>query len=267
MYLSAERLALANQTVKETFEQCSVAWQTIPHWDTHDPSQTQVPNDNVKKPAILTLATTPVPFTVTLAEAIAPTPDAVLAAVIANTVTLASTVDDDVFTTLRKGSPKTEPITAAGATPITQEILDTLIAARADVENGGYRAPSCLITNIAGLQQLTKLTTSGFPGTDVLLPPANINSLQRAGALEKPVPATKTTMAYLLGRRQRIAPGGAMDASPGEEALDLAVSIPPSLEVVGEALPASPNSIQMIVRIGYALRVKDLTGYVAIINP
>ncbi|OBF52080.1 hypothetical protein A5787_07325 [Mycobacterium sp. 852002-50816_SCH5313054-b] len=265
MYLSAERLALANQTVKETFEQCSVAWQAIPHWDTRDPSQTQVPNDNVKNPQILSLTppiTVPA-FNVTLAEAIAPTPDAVLATVIINAVALAAKVDDAVFTALRTGA-NTEQIKGSAT---TQEILDALIAARADVENSGYRAPSCLVTNTKGLQELTKLTTSGFPGTDVLLPPANINSLQRAGALENPVPSKKFVLAYLLGRRQRIAPGDAMDASPGEEALDLAVSIPPSLEVVGEALPLSPNSIQLVVKIGFALRVKDLSGYVAILNP
>ena len=47
MYLSAERLALANQTILETFEQTSVAWQAIPHWDTGDPSQTLVRSDDV----------------------------------------------------------------------------------------------------------------------------------------------------------------------------------------------------------------------------
>lgn len=265
MYLSAERLALANQTVKETFEQCCVAWQAIPHWDTLDPSQTMVPNDNVTNPKILSLIPpVAVPFTVTLAEAIAPTPDVLLANVIANTVTLAAKVDDAVFTELRKGGPKTAQI---ASTPTTQHMLDALIAARADVEIGGYRAPSCLITNTAGLKQLTKLTTNGYPGTNVLLPPANINSLQRVGELEKPVPTKKPALAYLLGRRQRIAPAGAADASPGEEALDLAVSIPPSLEVVGEAPPPPTNSIQLSVRIGYALRVKDLSGYVVILNP
>ena len=39
MYLSAERMALASQAVQETFEQTSIAWQAIPHWDTGDPSQ------------------------------------------------------------------------------------------------------------------------------------------------------------------------------------------------------------------------------------
>src|SRR5262245_29328184 len=34
MYLSAERIAAANRAIQETFEQTSVAWQAIPHWDT-----------------------------------------------------------------------------------------------------------------------------------------------------------------------------------------------------------------------------------------
>ncbi|MGO9156955.1 hypothetical protein [Mycobacterium sp.] len=272
MYLSAERLALANKTVAETFAQCCVAWQAIPHWDTHDPSKTQVPRDNVGPPLDVFLPLTPplaVPFQVTLAEAIAPTPDELLANVIADTVQLASTVDDAVFTALRTvvAPPlKTAQIVAGGGGSVgPQEILNALIDARVSVESGGYRAPSCLITNTAGLKQLTNLTTNGFPATDVLLRPAHINSLQRAGALEpQPPPNKKSVMAYLLGRRQRIAPAGAMDASPGEEALDLAVSIPPSLEVVGDT---STNTIQLSVRIGYALRIKDVNGYVAILNP
>lgn len=43
MYLSAERLAVANRAVRETFEQTSVAWQAIPHWDTGDPDLGKVP--------------------------------------------------------------------------------------------------------------------------------------------------------------------------------------------------------------------------------
>ena len=53
MYLSAERLALANQEIQETFEQTCVTWQAIPHWDTGDPSQTFVRND------FMTAAATP----------------------------------------------------------------------------------------------------------------------------------------------------------------------------------------------------------------
>ncbi|MCV7378707.1 hypothetical protein BST11_00670 [Mycobacterium alsense] len=256
MYLSAERLALANQTVKETFEQSSAAWQNIPHWDTGDPSQTQVPNDNLKTPNFLTLTPLPEDFQVMLADVIAPKPDALLANVIAHTVKLAKAVDDAVFPALRTGAPEAK-IVKPGTTP---EILNGLIDARALVEQGGYRAPSSLITDTKGLKDLSALV-SGYPGTNVLLPPANINSLQRVDALETP-PAK--ALAYLLGRRQRIAPAGAADASAGEEPLDLAVSVPPSLEVVGGA---ANNMIQFRVRITYVLRIKDPSGYAVILRP
>jgi hypothetical protein len=45
MYLGAERIAVANTAIKETFEQTSIAWQAIPHWDTGDPAQTKVRRD------------------------------------------------------------------------------------------------------------------------------------------------------------------------------------------------------------------------------
>ena len=100
MYLSAERLALANQTVQETFEQTSIAWQAIPHWDTGDPGQTRVRNDVVPERR---RASSPLDTQadhadsvrqVTLAQASAPTPDALLADVMSATVKLARTVDD-----------------------------------------------------------------------------------------------------------------------------------------------------------------------------
>jgi hypothetical protein len=257
MYLNAERFALANQTVKETFEQCSVAWQTIPHWDTGDPSQTQVPNDNLSAPAFLSLIPPLVqPFTITVAEAIAPTPDELLENVIANTVILAQKVDDAVFPTLRAGA-HVEHIT----TPAAGDILNGLIDARVWVEQGGYRAPSCLVTDKAGLKLLTALTPAGIPGTELLLSPANINSLYRVDNVEVP---HVDAVGYLLGWRQRIAPGGAAEASGGEEALDLAVSVPPRLEVVGDT-PA--NLIQLTVHISYALRIKDQHGYSVILTP
>jgi hypothetical protein len=46
MYLSAERLAVANQAVRDTFEQTSIAWQAIPHWETGDPGQFRVRSDS-----------------------------------------------------------------------------------------------------------------------------------------------------------------------------------------------------------------------------
>ncbi len=260
MYLSADRLALANKAVTETFEQTSVAWQAIPHWDTRDPSKTQVPNGVVPPGAPLTLGLANKDFTVTLAEAIAPTPDAVLVAVIAKTVALAAAVDNTVFPALGAGA--SQQVTITTSSPPTQGDLTALIAARALVEAGGYRAPSCLITNTAGLQQLTTLTSGAIPGTDVLLRPADINALQRVDQI-----GPAKAMALLLGRRQRIAPGSAMEASPGEEALDLAVGIPPSLEVIGEAPAPNTNQIQLRVRINFVLRIKDPNGFVVILNP
>lgn len=53
--------------------------------------------------------------------------------------------------------------------------------------------------------------------------------------------------------------GGAAEASPGEEAVDLAVSVPPGLEVVGDT---TNNTIKLDVRLSYALRIKDEGGLV-----
>src|SRR4051812_14465225 len=104
MYLSAERLALANQAVRETFEQTSVAWQAIPHWETGDPAQTQAPNDNLTTPLFLGFETSYDEFDITVAEAVAPTPDGLLANVIAATTRLASKVDNAVIPALRPGA-------------------------------------------------------------------------------------------------------------------------------------------------------------------
>jgi hypothetical protein len=262
MYLSAERLALANQTVKETFERCSVAWQAFPHWNTGDPSQTMVPNDSLTAPLNVPLHLEPVDFTVTLAQTVAPLPDEMLELVIANTVKLAAAVDAAVFPALLTGTTPTVNIPIPPIPPSTVDLLDGLIVARAMVEDGGYRAPSCLVTDTIGLAVLAGSTiANGYSGTDVLLPPANINSLHRVNTL---APATDPDVrGWLLGRRQRIAHGGAAGASPGEEAVDLAVSIPPSLEVVG----ATANDIDLRVRISYVTRVKDQNGLVVIRVP
>ncbi|BDB43443.1 MULTISPECIES: hypothetical protein [Mycobacterium] len=255
MYLSAERLALANQTVRETFEQTSVAWQAIPHWDTGDPSQTAVSQDNLTPPINL-LSLTPahvVSFTLTLAEVVAPTADTLLANVIASTVQLAADFDTAVFPALLTGTTPKQVVGGITAS----DLLIALIAARAQVENNGYRAPSCLVTDTFGVMALAASTiANGYAGTDVLLPPANVNSLQRVDTLA----TDPDVRGWLLGRRQRIAPAGAADASAGEEAVDIAVSIPPSLEVVGEV---AANTIELRVRIAYATRVKDEGGLVA----
>lgn len=257
MYLSAERLALANRTIQETFEQTSIAWQSIAHWDTGDPGQTLVRNDVVNNPGFIPIELEYISFKVTLVQAQAPTPDPLLAEVIARTVDLAKAVDDRVIPALRNGSSWAD-LVLVGTKP--QEILDQLLPARANVEDKGYRAPSCLITNTPGLIAVTQLV-SGYSIADSLFTAATINSLHRASKVVNSAAANKKIRMVLLGRRQRIAHGGAPGASPGEEPVDLAVSVTPSLELVGEA----PDSkVELAVRIRYALRIKDAGGIVVI---
>jgi hypothetical protein len=122
-------------------------------------------------------------------------------------------------------------------------------------------------------ESLIDLSTlvGGYAGTDVLLGPAMINALHRVESLErnqlvppaaKPPPANLTRL-ILLGRRERIAQGAAWDASPGEEPVDLAVSVMPSLEVIGDT---PTNTIELNVRVSGAVRVKDPNGLVALVS-
>jgi hypothetical protein len=309
MYLSAERLAVANKAIQETFEQTSVAWQAIPHWDTGDPGQVQVRSDIMAPLGVgpyggnsIPVKTEPIPFYVTLAQACAPTPDALLAALMPRTVELAKKVDDYVIGELRKISPATTtpPPPTITQPAYVQEVLDALIDARVKVEDAGYRAPSCLLASTAALKAISHLV-SGVPVTESLLDAANINSLYRVRGLDDPpgpvvdsiavgtnagagkpaakkaaatkasagkgtaptgTPTPKTVRIMLmLGRMQRIAHGCAAMASPGEEPVDLAISVPPSLEVVGET---TQNYIELALRIRYALRIKDERGVVPI---
>jgi hypothetical protein len=307
MYLSAERIAIANKAVQETFEQTSVAWQAIPHWDTGDPGQVQVRNDVMAPLGVgpyggnsIPVKTEPIPFYVTLAQACAPTPDALLAALMPRTVELAQKVDDYVVGELRKISPAATPPTTPTITQpaYVQEVLDALIDARVKVEEFGYRAPSCLLASTAALKAISHLV-SGVPVTESLLDAANINSLYRVRGLDDPpvpvvdsldfgknagvrkpvaqkgtakkAPAGQSAdptgtqktvrIMLMLGRLQRIAHGCAAMASPGEEPVDLAISVPPSLEVVGET---TQNYIELALRIRYALRIKDARGVVPI---
>lgn len=259
MYLSAERLAIANQVTRETFEQCSIVWQAIPHWDVGDPSQTTVRKDNVTgPPAYLTLELLAEPFDVTLAETIAPAHDAVLAKVIATTAILARKFDEKVIPTLHSATIPT--VNVVTATP--SDLLWALIQARTKVELGGYRAPSAIVTNTLGLAALSQLV-SGYSVKDSLLGPANVNSLYRIDTLEPAVPTPPTpVLGWMVGRRQRIPQGGASEVSPGEEPVDIAVNVAPSLEVVGDI---AADTIQLMVRVSFATRVKDESGLVAFI--
>ncbi|MGV9798295.1 hypothetical protein ACWDTP_09565 [Mycobacterium sp. NPDC003449] len=271
MYLSAERMAVATRAVEETFAQTSIAWQTIPHWDTGDPGQTRVRDDNLTEPGFLPLEPRHVDFQVTLAQAGAPTADPLLAAVMAKAVALAGVFDGEVVTALRAMAT----VLSTEVAELTDQILlDALIDGRAKVEDAGYRAPSCLLVGTAGLKALSTLV-DGQAVTDSLLGAANVNALYRTPVLDdtenrgktpsgtsrsKQQPARRLLL-LTLGRRKRIARGGAAEASAGEEPVDIAFSVPPSPEVLGET---GTGRIELAVRLRYALRIKDAGGLAAV---
>jgi hypothetical protein len=291
MYLNAERLAIANQAIRDTFEQTSIAWQAIPHWDTGDPAQTKVRADSAyaapgnKGP----LGEPPVKvesysceFYVTVAQAISPTPDALLDAAIARTVQLAAEVDSYVLGKLL--APKNSSTTGTPG-----GLMNAFIDARANVEDAGYRAPSCLLTDTGGLKAINTFDF-GSPIMEPLLDAAEVNSRYRVNKLPPSKPADETKVVedkvskesevaakrakptgtadaeygrmLLLGRRQRIAHGGTAATKPGEEPVDLAISVPPSLEVIGET---NTGYIDLAVRIRLAARVTDKYGIAGVV--
>jgi hypothetical protein len=258
MYLSAERMAIANRAVQETFEQTSIAWQAIPHWEIGDPGATRVRNDKPSAPSFIPLVLLDRAFQLTVVQADAPTPDLLLAEVMSETALLARAVDEAILPALRAAAPA--PDLTIAATLLPQQILDQLIPARARVEDAGYRAPSCVLTNTPGLIKLSQLD-GGYSVLDSLLAAANVNSLHRATMIDANAAANKKVRIVFLGRRQRIAHGYAAEASPGEEPVDLAVSVLPSLEVIG---PAANNRIDVAVRIRFATRIKDASGIVVL---
>ena len=268
MYLSADQMVVANQAVLETFENTCIAWQSIPHWNTGDPGQSRVRDDVVDNPGFLNLELESVEFQLTLVQTCAPTPDSLIAEVNSAATELARLVDANTLATLGLAAYGNHTITFLASSQ--DALLNNLIDARAYVEDSGYRAPSCLVTNTQGLKYLSALNT-GYPITEALLESAHVNSLHRTSlydvdvdAVDKdgnpakdtkgnPIPKPATLM-VMLGRRQRIPHGAAPDASPGEEPVDLAVSVLPSLEVVGET---TNSQIELSVRVRFALRVKD----------
>lgn len=261
MYQSPEWVTIANQAVKETFENCSVAWQAIPHWETGDPAQTQVPADVISDPPtpakVLPITALTRTFDVTLAVATCPTPDTLINIINDHTVKLAADVDKDVIDQLRKGSGATGEFDDAKE----DVLLDDLIDARAAIENNGFRAPSCVIANHEAFKALNRLF-DGYSLLDAFLKGANANSLHRVDEIEQFKVAK--SQAILLGRRQLIAHGGAPGQSPGEEPVDIAVSVPPGLEIVGEK---GDNKIAMSIRLRYALRIKAAGGLNLLTKP
>jgi hypothetical protein len=275
MYLSAERLALANQAVQETFEQSCVAWQAIPQWDTGDPGQTLVSSDisavdvNANQLDPGPLGANPIPiesfstsFYLNVAQAIAPKPDALLAAVIPRAVIVARQVDSRLIDRLLA-----EAQLFPGDIPVgtnDNDLLRILISARASAEDFGYRAPSCLFTDTLGLTILSQFDT-GVAVLGAILDQSGTNALYRVDELVGgAAPDPNTGRILLLGRRQRIPQGGALSASAGEEPVDLAVSVAPSLELVGET---QAGLIEFAVRTRLAVRVKDKYGVVGVPAP
>ncbi|KUI31328.1 hypothetical protein AU196_18605 [Mycobacterium sp. IS-1742] len=256
MHVSADRLALADTAIQRTFEQTCVAWQAIPHWDVGDPGATRVRSDTVNPPG----SPTSVGFTdrakpadLALAQIAAPTPDSMITTAVAAATALATEVDTVVIAALLTNP--VDDLELAGTDP--QNIMKALIAARAKLEDGGFRAPSCLLINTKGYQDLSAFSGS-YPVTDLVLAAANVNSLHRCSQLN--LVADRAAM-VLLGRRQRIAHGAAAEASCGEEPVDLAVRVMPSLEVVGAKAAAE---IEAVVRVSFATRVTDNAGVVAL---
>ncbi|KUI33852.1 hypothetical protein [Mycobacterium sp. GA-2829] len=258
MYLSAEQLAAANTAIRRTFEQSSIAWQAIPHWDIGDPSATNVRDGRVNKPGVLSLGLAREEFKLTLAQISAPTPDSVLAEVIAETVKLARKVDRTVLDTLKNSTAVKFELTGTSADKVQSALID----ARAALENRGFRAPSCLITNTEGLKALSTVAT-GDSALEAVLDSAYVNSLHRSSRLDVKVNKTAKIAMIMLGRRQRIAHGAAGEASCGEEPVDLAVSVMPSLEVIGEVGAAT---VKAFVRTRFALRIKDKDGVKRIVD-
>lgn len=261
MYFSAEHLARANQALRETFRQCSIAWQSIPHWDTGDPGQMSVNNGLLGSSAgFIALVAKQEKFTLTVAEAIAPTPDALLTGAIAATEALAAVVDEDVLKKCFAAPPVANQV-GIKASPTPQDMQTALINARIAVENTGYRAPSCLVTNTHGFLELNQL--AGYYNIlQQTLTAATVNSLYRFQPLDGSGD-TKGRM-VVIGRRRRIAQSAAPEATAGEEPVDLAVSLPPSLEVDGET---NAGKIQLSVRIRYATRITDAAGLANLTEP
>jgi hypothetical protein len=219
------------------------------------------------------IAQAAVPFQLSLAQASASTPDALLAAVIPRAAELAQRFDGAVLPALGDpaavaGAPVGAraaawfPVLAAPVPPAAPAaaagILSALINGRQTLEDAGYRAGSCLIASTPHFVNLAQWVGSNV-ATEGLLVGANANSLFRASALTNLVlplggGGAPRNFMLMIGRRQDIAHGEAAKATAGEEAVDIAVSVSPSLEVVGDN---GVGTVDLAVRIAFAVRFKD----------
>ena len=251
MYLSAERLALANQEIQETFEQTCVAWQAIPHWDTGDPGQTFVRND------FMTAAATP--------GSVEPPIGGETLAITAEVVRF---YDERWPKRLRPRPMRCRSCDNADRPSCSccrqrcrrqarrqgsrcgirqeQDCGRNPRRAHRRSDGRGERRVSRTVVSVlgqAGFQGTQRIDRAEFLSTEYAVRRVpNINSLHRFQKLDQSGAAAKARLMLLLGRRQRIAHGGAATASAGEEPVDLAVSVPPSLEVVGETVAAISSS-------------------------
>jgi len=305
MSLSAERIAVADRAILQTFERSSVAWQAIPHWDTGDRGQVRVRGDIVSAvPGVgvsaalppsplrmnaLKLRSKTVTFLMTSSQVAAPTADALLAAVMPRAVELGALFDKSVLSKVRKQAVAAGAAAAAAAPPApaaapesawyptliaplvaaagnknaravaSQTILRTLVEGRRVLEDNGYRSPSCLIASTVHFTDLNDWPALR-PATGDRLAGHVVNCVFRASQLDGvDVGGIEKSLMIMLGRRQDIAQGTAPTASPGEEPVDIAVSVPPSLEVIGET---ANGRIHLAVRMRFATRVKDARGVV-----
>jgi hypothetical protein len=286
MSVADERFALADRAVRQAFEQSSVAWRVIPQWNVGDPGCTRVRMEVTSRLADLPVGEGPLPsesvaietasqrFRVTLAQATSATPDALVTAAGLRAVALAQGFDQAVLTVLRTPAVRAQlaggPGAAwwiewpaprpghdgANAAPRPRRMLDVLLEARALLEDSGYRAPSCLLASTAHFADLNRFA-AGVIVTPSLLTAANANTLQRSSLLDD----NGQHFTLVLGRLREIAPGMAAQASAGEEPVDIAVCVPPSLELIGET---SDGEIEFAVRIRYAVRFKDERGVVVL---
>lgn len=289
MSLTAERVALADQAIQRAFAQCCITWQTVPQWDAGDPGRTKVgtevrysfgANFDATKPFAMDatdVVTKTSPFAVTAAQAAATTPDAVLTAALARAPDLARQVDEDVLPQLaivpagnaaaawrQALDPNAVDQQNNPAPPPPQDILDRILDARQALEDSGFRAPSCLVASSAHFRLVNRLDDNDiFVGPGLLLT-ASVDTLVRSSALNpvaaQPNVAPAPSRMLMLGRTCEIPPGGAAAASAGEEPVDIAVCVPPSLEVIGED---GSGNIGLALRVRYALRIKDPRGVVS----
>jgi hypothetical protein len=295
MSLSDATIHAANDAIRQVFETTSLAWRTIPHWVTGDPAQTFIRNDSwfafpppgpppppppVALPiggAALPVTDRAVPFLVTHAQATASTPDQVVAAATATAVNVVAAFDSDISAALvtpglapNVGPPHSEPVNPGAGGPfedaggLALPPTAELIGAATTLQFAGYQQPRCVW---AGFDYFDAFHRAN--GADLALPASaqvlNMSSLYWSTAYNAFVDnGVARVIVAIIGRRQYIQPGRAFEAAPGPEPIDLAVSVPPSLEIVGED---GFGRIQLAVRVKYALRFKDHRAVVVWHNP